>query len=57
MSAHKYANTQRAIRHEGEPGAHLSATYADVWHATPSDADWAPADLTEGMVIDKHLVP
>lgn len=46
-----------SIRHEGEPGVHISATYADRWHATPSGADLAPADLTEGIIIDEHPVP
>ena len=29
------------------PGAHFLLKYASLWQATPWDADWVPADLTE----------
>ena len=49
-SAHRAAGSITLVvhshRHEGEPDAHLTAAYSDLWHATPSSMDWAPADLT-----------
>jgi hypothetical protein len=30
-----------------EPRAHLPATYAGLWPATPSGGDWVPANLIE----------
>ena len=35
------------INHEGESGTHFPLNYASLWQATPSGADWVPADLTE----------